>query len=485
MDLGEQLAAVWARKYIVLALALYAAVAVFGLRSVEAPTYEASSTLQARLPLTDSGDASTDASYYAESAIGLVTSPAVVADALDEAGIDGDPTVIADDVDAESAAQPGFVKVTARADSADGAAELANALVAAVDSRVAADQAEDLRAERRSLTEAIGSVERDLAVVRPGDQIARSALEQEREALVSALQDTGSRPTWRIATVSVAESPASPISPAPLRDALLAFLLALIVAAEAVVIWTALRGTLSARDPARDAGRVAGVPAAGVRSRDTAGALVPILPAIDDVRCVLVLHHGPEPDARAGLLLAELLAARGRSVLLVDLAPDNPSLQVADAGETTPPTFGRMPGRDDALRRYLARTPAVAGVRVLPAGDDDGLSPTEVGERLTRVVEAGGADVVVACASVERRHQFFRYVGGDAPQAVLLHVPRRHATKRTVRDDADALRGLGKPVVGVVVSLANSTESTLRTPAPAVRAPQPAPAAEAEPDLSA
>ncbi len=142
-----------------------------------------------------------------------------------------------------------------------------------------------------------------------------------------------------------------------------------------------------------------------------------------------------------------------------------------------------MPVRDDALRRYLARTLTVEGVRALPAGDDELLSPAEIGTRLARVVEAGEADIVVACASVEHRDQFFRYVGSDAVQGVLLHVERRHATKRTVRDDADALRGLGTPVVGVLVSLDNGSSPVLGHR----RARQPrrsSPSRATEPDLS-
>ncbi len=203
MDLGEQLAAVWARKY---HRARAGAVRRHrrlrpaqrrgaGLRGLEHAAGPTAAHRRRRCPA--------DASYYAESAIGLVTSPAVVAAALDEPASTAIPSSIVDDVDAESAEQPGFVTVTARADSADDAADLANALVASVDSRVAADQAEDLRAERRSLTEAISSVERDLPsssreTRSRGRRSSRSARPWSRRCRTpGAARPGGSRRWWR------------------------------------------------------------------------------------------------------------------------------------------------------------------------------------------------------------------------------------------------------------------------------------------------
>ncbi len=468
MDVTEHFAAVWAHKFLLIVVALWCGIAVFGVRSLETPTYEASSRLQARVPATDTGDAPVDAGYYAETVTGLVVSPAVVEDALAEADLEGDPAEVADEVGAEVAEQPGFVVVTAQADSGRDAALLADALVTVVALRVAEDQANDLNTDRATITTAIADIEQELAGIDPADTAARAPLEQEREALIQALRENSNRPAWRVESIVDAETPSSPIAPVPWRDGLLAALLGLILAAEGVVVFRSLRGSLSSRDPARDAGRVAGVPGVGMRSRDSAGVLVPLLPPLDGIRSVVVVHRGPDPDSRAVLLLADLLAARGRSVLVVDLSPDRPSLP-SSLGVEPPPSFGGLPKTDAALRQAMKRTQSVGDVRVLPAGGGEQLAPAELDTRLARVVAAAGVDVVVACTSLKHRDDFFRYAG-SAVEAVVLHVERRSSTRRTIRDDADMLRGLSAPMVGVVVSL--DRPSSMRRAAGARAAPQ-------------
>src|SRR3712207_353988 len=113
MDLAEQMSAVWARRYAVVLTALLVAGLVFAWRTASPERYEASSTLQVRVPDIDASDPSTQVEYFAETVVGLLTSRSVVTDALAEVGSDADPDEVSEDVVTEAGGQPGFVTVTA------------------------------------------------------------------------------------------------------------------------------------------------------------------------------------------------------------------------------------------------------------------------------------------------------------------------------------------------------------------------------------
>ncbi len=74
MDLLEHAAGVWARKYVVLGVAILVAIGVYGWRSNAPEQYDATTTLQVRLPDTQSSDPSGAVAFYAQSVGGLVDS---------------------------------------------------------------------------------------------------------------------------------------------------------------------------------------------------------------------------------------------------------------------------------------------------------------------------------------------------------------------------------------------------------------------------
>ena len=456
MDLAEQLSAVWARRVAVLAAALVVAAAVFVWRAAAPETYEASAILQVRLPDTDASDPSTRADYYAETVVGLMTSRDVVADALGSAGREEEkPSAVADRLTVQTGTQPGFVEVTADGRSGRQAADLANALVAAVDRRVTAEQTADIDAERNRLTAALQQVLDQLYSSADGDSAAKAALIREREELISALRTNAARGTYRVATVESAVPPAHPVAPTPLRDALLAFLVALVVVAEGIVIRRAWRGAISARDPAGDVAATIDAPAVALRSVDGVESVAPLLPAFAESPRITVACVGRRrPDGRAAVLVARLLAARGRDVLLVDATSRRPSVHRA-LGVDLVPGLSEAPTDRQALRRHLRGLPRVTGFRALTAGRPGAADAESRCGPLARVLEAAGDDCVVVAVAGRRLDELLalmpEYYG-----SVIVVVDSATATRRSVRQLVAAWRGLGVTLVGAVVTVRNA-----------------------------
>ncbi len=446
MDLFEHAAGVWARRLVVLLVAVAVAATVFVWRATATDQYVAETTVQVRLPEDAGSDPSTQSAYYADNVVGLAGSRGVLEQALEAVGRtadDDDVLALGDHVSAESGAQPGFVTISVTAETGVAAADLADAVAAVLTAQVAADQADDLTTQRAAITDAIAAVGAERREVAVGDNFALAALEREREALLGSLRAVADKPSWRLAVVEPATVPDSPESPKPLRDALLALIVALVLAAEGVVIARSLRGSLSARDPGRDAGDTAGVPAAVVDPDDGPTALATLLPTLEGTRTLNLVQLGEEPQARAATLLARLLAARGDDVLLVDVVPERPSVgDELGLGDSTGLTaLGR-----DLRPAVLDDLPQPDGVRVLVAGAP---TPGDHSARVTRVVEVAPQSRVLLAASVAGIDDLLG-VSAALSGPTLLAVDAT-TTRARLREAVTALRGLGLDVVAVAV----------------------------------
>jgi hypothetical protein len=462
VDLLEHAAGVWARRYLVLGIALLVAAGVYAWRSAEPEQYVATTQLQVRLPDVQS-DPGSQVEFYAGTVAGLVDSRPVVDDALAAAGRDDDVDDAAELLSAE-VSEAGFVEVSAYGDSAVEAVELADSLAAALVEQVAAEQADDLAEQRAAVTAAIAELGRDRAdtFAAGADSFERAALDREREALLGSLRTLAERAPWTLAVVEPAAPPTAPAAPTPLRDALLALILALILAAEGVVVARAVRGSLSARDPAADAGGIAGVPGLLVRPDRGAAALTPLLPAVGSARSVSVVQVGGAPRAHTAGMLAELLAVRGDDVLLVDANPARPAVHAA-YDVALAPGLAELRRLDGDPTSRLESLPRVRHVHVLAAGaatvsdgpdGPDGTDGTDgagdTGRPLTEIAKTAPQARVTVAASIEEIDDLIALVG-DLDGPTVLDVDAT-TTKRQLRTDVETLRGLGLDLVAVTVS---------------------------------
>ncbi len=291
--LGDHLRTIWRRKWFILAGAAAVAEVVFLLLTFTVePRYESEASL--RLTVESNGGLLLDGDrieyasrVYAE----LAESPTLLADAVERSGLDLDASEAGSAVDVEWASPPGFIDITTTLPSAEDAAELANGMAAALTATIAADS------ERLAGDAADGG-------------------------------DTTGGTVLAAALVEPAVAPSSPIAPRPLRDALAAFVIALVVLAEVVALWRPIRGLLPLSRTAELVTELVGVPSLTLtgdpedrtRLGSFAARHLMSTPAIVLVQCT--------GDARpaAPIRLGEALTAAGRRTLVADADRRDPSL---------------------------------------------------------------------------------------------------------------------------------------------------------------
>ncbi len=452
MDLLEQLAGVWRRRFYVLGIALFAASAVLFWRSSLPDEYAATTTMQVRVANADVSDPSTQVDYYARTVIALATNRGVVTTALAAANRTDEVSTAVDKISAEAGSEPGFVTVTASGTTPETAAGLADEVAATLSEVIAQNQADALETEREALRLALAEVGQERIDLPASETVQRAALMRESEALLSALRTASSKSAWQLVTVETAEEPSAPVAPQPVRDALLAFLLAAIVMAEIVIVRRSWRGELSLRDPARDAGEISGLPSVAIGPTDGPASLAALLPQVGAASTVLVIQQGARPSAHAASLLAELLAGYDDSVLLVDAGSRNPAVHLefgtpASPGLSDIPPAAHLSADPDELREQLLTRSPIDHLEILAAGASEG--PVDA-ERLNRIATSGAFGRVVIAASVSRIDQLIPVlIRLQGP--VVLDVEPGTMTRKQLRKQMSALTGLGVEVVAITV----------------------------------
>ncbi len=456
MDLPEQFAAIWARRLRILAVAGLVAVVVFLLRSIATPSYAATTTVQTRIAGSETSDPTAVADYYAQTVVGLATSRGVVTSALQASGSSENADAVIPDLTVELGAEPGFVEITAAGADPDEAARLANGIVAALQERLDEDAARELAVTTEAARATRDDVERRLRELGPDDP-RRSALERQQAALTDSLISMRNRPTTQLNVVDPARPPERPSAPRPARDALLAFILALIIAAEVVVVARAWRGSLSERHPDADVSRITGAPTVEVDERQRGSSFPAVLPWIRPERVVTVVQRGKDPSAYAAARLAGLLAGTGAEVVLVDVAVGGPVLHSELGLYLRPGLTDVLAGRV-TVAGALVHVPSL-GLRVLPAGAPGGSTAAYEPGRLSTLIGEMPAARVVLCATNTRLDRLVRVVA-ECGDAVVLDVDARTVTRRELGSDVEVLRGLGARIVAATVY--RSTPSRLR-----------------------
>lgn len=298
----------------------------------------------------------------------------------------------------------GVIEVTARAQTAERAAAIANAVVSAYE-RANRDAAEQ-RLERAR--DVFAQQEENLrARIQELDEQAQSdepppLIEQQREVLQSQISELNARSVDLAADVALygsgfeqiepADTPQEPSSPKPLRDAALAGIVGFF-AASALAYWRAGYVESNRLDPARMLGAplLAEIPAFEPPLDERANELLDIeaaeayqfllasfeyAVARNDARSVLVTSARPgEGKTLTALQLARTLAIQGRSVCLVDadirVRGLSTLLRAEDKGGLVALAEGA--DLDSVTRRY--RVSEQVRFTFMPAGDP-GSQPT-------------------------------------------------------------------------------------------------------------
>jgi capsular exopolysaccharide synthesis family protein len=264
-----------------------------------------------------------------------------------------------------------FITITATAGSGERAAAVANAVARGL--RVSRE-----RSGIRRVDAAIGNVEKELADL-PGDEGLQRAQLSERLQGLRALRAAQGQ---NMQVIEPAAVPSAPVSPKPKRNAILAFVVALLIAAGAAALAERLDRRLH---DSRDVERLTGTPLlAQIPSSAFPGAAPdPQLPIVFqtlrdsltyfnvDQRLASLLVISPlKGDGKTSVStnLAVAFARAGKQVILVDADLRSPQVATRMGTPSAPGLSEVISGNSDIQDALTEIEPFGPYLRVLPGG---------------------------------------------------------------------------------------------------------------------
>ena len=342
------------------------------------------------------------------------------------------------------------IEVTAS--TGDDAAKRATMVAAGISDAIAAGSLQRIDSDIAQQRQMVSDLEGALPAAPPE---ARAELEERFSAATDTLLELESTPPDRLELASTPTVPRSPVAPTPVRDATMAFALALAATSLLAVIVAArtdrfLRGRIGA-----DVARITGSPLLAVVAGDDEQRRE----AVAAVRGALLLL--PDVERLRTLAIATPDAGEAASALAWDLAESVASLEVpvvaVDANLRSPRLHHRAdrprePGLTDVLRSEAAVTEVIQGADpgFIGAGNpvDDPMSLLTTGD-LGPVLEAVDAELVIVDLPAALRYGDAMAVA-PATDATLVVVDPRRSRRRDLADLVRQLRLVGANVAGVV-----------------------------------
>lgn len=232
MELADHFQAIWRNRWWILAGTVLVTAVVVGLRLAEDESYEADARLTMEVPAvgTQVGKAE-DLAFLARTYTARARTVPVLREAALNAGLDLSPGKVRTRTSATVSPDDATIRIIGRGPTGTEAAALATGMAEALATYV--DNAEELAREQllAPLDARLAAVDRTLADSPPGSPAYESAA-REYAALRASRTQVELTPTVGLEVLEAADEPSEPVSPRPLRDGLLAFLVALVVLAE-------------------------------------------------------------------------------------------------------------------------------------------------------------------------------------------------------------------------------------------------------------
>ena len=434
---------VWRRKWLILLCVILIPLAVYIYSDRLTKSFESRAIVQVQNTATDSGlfvdqDLPTGTANTAKIAALVGTSG--VAD--ETARLMGEPPgSLRGQISATDDQDTGFITLTATAGSGQRAAEIANAVARAL--RVTRQEAGIKRVDA-----SIANVEKELAKLPQGEELQRSQLSERLQGL-RALRAAQSENTQVIEAAGV---PNAPVSPNPRRNAILAFVLALLLAAGAVTLAERLDRRLH---DSRDLERLTGTPLlAQIPASAFPGvAPDPQLPIIFqtlrdsltyfnvDQRLASLLVISPlKGDGKTSVStnLAVAFARAGKQVILVDADLRSPQVATRMGTPGQPGLSELISGNSDIHESLFEIEPFGSYLRVLPGGSippnpSEMLGSARMSTILAELSEM--SDLVIIDSApvlvVSDAFPLFEQVAGIVSVSRLEQTPREAITRAT------------------------------------------------------
>jgi capsular exopolysaccharide synthesis family protein len=484
---NPQLRLIWAAKKWLALFAIAAAVVAYLISSSKTDEYESNALGQIVSTSQASGDVLTEEELLSLSNVydELATTRTVLDIAHEDPVVEGRTEEFDDSVDVSPESRIGVLSFKALTDSPQLSAEFANAYARAFATYLGGLQVDQLKKSLEPLQNDVIEIEQELLEL-PTTDPDRAGLEIELGALQEQIATQTSNPGDSLRIVEQAAPESTPVTPRPKRDAVLAFVIALLLGASAVYLRDLFFDRYgSAQDAARDLdlqllGEIPRVrrdtPLEAFRSLRTA-----ITFALDraDARALnapgegarTILVTGPESGCGKSYVSSNVvrtLATEGRRVIAVDADLRRPTLHDIFKTKLSPGLSDLLVGENEPEPEDVMDDVRVAGgkaeggdLRLLPAGDHtDEAVESLSSRRMSKVVRALQNDCEVVLfdspptLAVVDPVVLSRYADG-----VVFVIDSRHTRRREARRAIEALRATGAPLLGFAFNRSSTKQS--------------------------
>jgi succinoglycan biosynthesis transport protein ExoP len=471
MDLAAHFRVIAQNWLRILLISIGIAVLVFAASTVQSKKYQATETLQVT-PGADTSAGETLAaasSYLARNYAKIAETDTVLRSTIRESEMDLTLNEAADRVSAKQVGDLGFIEVKATGPSKQEAERLTRFASAALISTVLAQQTNERFADLAPIQASRTQLQAQLDdPATPAS--ARAGLQGQIAALDDAEVQIRARRDNRIGIVSTADPEDSPISPKPLRDALLAFVVSLVVVAELTVLVHYAGDRFSRTEDTADVTRITGLP---VLAKIPKGSGIELVEAFRVLRTnLMVLEGAGKPRTLAvvssnqsagktftAVHLAQSAAGLDEKVVIVDADLRKPSVHERLGVPRAPGLSAVLQGND--LATMLRKLPDTPFLRVLASGAPVQDASAVLGARPFRHVLDSLRAVRLVVVDTPPAAMFADAMAvASQCDATIFVLDVKTSRRRQVRQTLEALERAGANLVGVVV---NRTASPRRS----------------------
>jgi polysaccharide biosynthesis transport protein len=482
---------IWASKLWILLFAVVAALVVYLISSQEANEYESEALGQIVSTSQAEGEILTEEQLLSLSNLyhALADTRPVLEIAHQEPAVQGRVDEFESAVTVRPEARVGVLGFLATTGDPELSADFANAYANAFSTYLDEAQVEQRKSSLESVQAQIDQINTELSKIPSGDPRG-AGLEVEREALQQRVASEAANPGDTMRVIEPAVPRGTPVAPKPARNALLAFLGALVLGAAAIYLRDLLFDRYrSAEEAARDLGlsllgeipKAHGGPAMeSFRTLRTGVTLTLEQEARNrgngagrKSQGVSLLVTGAESGCGKSYVssnVARALAAEGRRVVAIDADLRRPRLNEIFSVPLSP-------GLSDVLLREASPAASELAVPVRfagpgGAGDDGQLQVLPAGRHADAAVERLSSDRMAELVA-EFRARADAIVFDSPPtlavvdpvvlsryaDGVLLVVDSRRTRRRDARRTVEALRAVGAPLLGFAFNRSRTQSS--------------------------
>jgi capsular exopolysaccharide synthesis family protein len=471
MDLAAHFRVIAQNWLRILLISIGIAILVFAASTVQSKKYQAKELLVVTPgAATSGGETLTQASsFLAQNYAKYASTPTVVRNAIRTSGMDLTLDEATDRIKASQVGDLGFIEIKATGPSKQDAERLtrfaSSSLIDTIKSGQAQAKFADLRpiqSQRQQLQDQLND---------PATAVTeRSAIQGQLEALTQSEADIRSRKEDNLGIVSGAIANDSPVSPKPLRDALLAFVVSLVVVAELTVLIHYTGDRFSRSEDTADVTRVTGLP---VLAKIPKGSGIELVEAFRVLRTNLMVLEGAGKPRTVAIVssnqsagktftavhLAQSAAGLDEKVVIVDADLRKPSVHERLGVPRAPGLSAVLQGND--LATMLRKLPDTPFLRVLPSGAPVQDASAVLGARPFRHVLDSLRAVRLVVVDTPPAAMFADAMAvASQCDATIFVLDVKTSRRRQVRQTLEALERAGANLVGVVV---NRTASPRRS----------------------